>query len=257
MTAPPVAVVHLVRRGNPAGVFSRFIESYRAHRSGVEHELLILMKGYAADERVAMSARMGDLPCRVVELPDAGFDIGSYLECARRFRHRYFMFMNSFSVIAADDWLKKLLEPLLDGSFGATGATASWESNYTNVASQPPTGYGIGRWVRWHAKRWSMRRYYPPFPNPHLRTNAFTISRDLFLRLKAPAFVDKQKALAFENGRFGMTRQIAALGFEVCVVDASSRSPRPGLARQRDFLERNPGSFAGRRQSDAPLQGRR
>jgi hypothetical protein len=60
---------------------------------------------------------------------------------------------------------------------------------------------------------------YSPFPNPHIRTNAFMIEKDRFLALKIPSFRSKFSVYKFESGRSSLTCQIIAQGLRAVVVD--------------------------------------
>ncbi len=60
-------------------------------------------------------------------------------------------------------------------------------------------------------------------PNPHIRTNAFMIRRDLLLSLRAATFRRKIHAYKFESGRHSMTKQIIARGLRPLVVDRSGK----------------------------------
>jgi hypothetical protein len=62
------------------------------------------------------------------------------------------------------------------------------------------------------------RRHYALFPNYHIRTNTFLISRDYMLRLKAGDMHTKSEAERFESGKYGMTRQILAMNLKALVV---------------------------------------
>lgn len=60
--------------------------------------------------------------------------------------------------------------------------------------------------------------HYNPYPNPHIRTNAFMIERDRFLALKVPSFRIKSDAYKFESGRQSLTQQILKQGLRPVVV---------------------------------------
>lgn len=49
---------------------------------------------------------------------------------------------------------------------------------------------------------------YPPFPNPHIRTNAFMIERDRFLALNKSSFRTKFSVYKFESGWRSLTQRI-------------------------------------------------
>ncbi len=62
---------------------------------------------------------------------------------------------------------------------------------------------------------------FPPFPNPHIRSNGFMISRNRFLELKLHQIEKKLDACAFESGVDGMTNQIRRQGLKTLVVGRS------------------------------------
>ena len=67
-------------------------------------------------------------------------------------------------------------------------------------------------------------RAYPTFPNPHIRTNAFLIGRELLLSLDLPHVRRKSDAMRFESGKNGLTRQLVARGLRPLLVDRHGKS---------------------------------
>lgn len=67
------------------------------------------------------------------------------------------------------------------------------------------------------------RRNYSPYPNPHIRTNAFMIDRDRFLALRNLAPRTKFDAYKFESGNNSLTRQVMAQGLKPVVVDRTGK----------------------------------
>jgi hypothetical protein len=65
---------------------------------------------------------------------------------------------------------------------------------------------------------WRPTRDFPPFPNPHLRTNAFMASRDVLRRVKRGPLRLKLSAYKFESGKDSLTNQVRAMGLRVLVV---------------------------------------
>jgi hypothetical protein len=59
---------------------------------------------------------------------------------------------------------------------------------------------------------------YPDFPNPHLRSNAFMIDRQMLLSFGFPKIVEKMESCAFESGHQSLTARVRALGKTVLVV---------------------------------------
>jgi hypothetical protein len=229
---PEICVVHLVRQSNGILPFKSFLDSYRRHSAGVDHDFLIIFKGF--DERAAGTEAYCDLlqgfAYRSLFLPDEGFDIGPYFEAAKRLDARYFCFINSFSVILDEDWLAKLYEHGRHKNVGVVGATGSCESAYTNIVRCWPVRrsalFYLKGLVSYRAaltnalKQWS---YFPPFPNYHVRTNSFMISRRLMLRLRVKSVHTKLDAGRFESGWHSMTRQIFGMNLKALIVGCDGR----------------------------------
>jgi hypothetical protein len=203
-----VCVVHLVWAPLGAEALRRFVGSYRAHPAGAEHRLVVVFKGFgdagptaehrAALDGVAHEALHYDLPT---------LDLPAYAWCAETLDAAHLCFLNSESTVLADGWLAALLDPLRDPGVGATGATGSYESPHSIVPFR--------------------RRRWPPFPNPHLRTNAFALSRDLMRELRWPVVRTKPAAWELESGRDGFTRQVWARGLQTLVVGRDGRAFAP------------------------------
>lgn len=68
------------------------------------------------------------------------------------------------------------------------------------------------------------RREYGRYPNPHIRTNAFMIQRDLFLSFEGETFRSKSAVYKFESGRRSLTRRVSALGLKPVVIDRSGNA---------------------------------
>jgi hypothetical protein len=202
-------VVHLVRRANGTEPFRAFIDSYRAHPAGVSHELVLLFKGFASEAETAVYRRLADdLFAVALSVGEEGLDLGAYAAAARQLTHRRLCFLNSYSVILHEGWLGMLERHLLEPGVGLVGTGGSLESAYSS-APRP-------------LRPW--RRDFPPFPNPHVRTNGFAIERERLLAFDLPVPRRKVQALQLESGRNGITRQVLADGLRAVVVG------RDGLA---------------------------
>jgi hypothetical protein len=214
------------------------MRSYREHPAGVAHELLLLCKGFAAAASplpADYAALLADVPHRTLFVADEGFDIGPYFIAARELEYRRFCFFNSFSRLLDAGWLAKLAAAHAETEgVGVVSATGSYESHYTNLARELRPALYLRRAVYSvrHAERpESVRDYvakrrelaaaremFDPFPNQHVRTNAFLIAREVMLDLKVGAIRNKMDAAAFESGKAGLTRQLSARGLRALVV---------------------------------------
>lgn len=58
----------------------------------------------------------------------------------------------------------------------------------------------------------------PKFPNPHLRSNAFLMRRQLFLDVLPPSITTKTESYLFESGTDGLSQQVLSRGLKMVVV---------------------------------------
>ena len=205
---PDVAVVHLVWAPLGPAALRRFAASYRAHAAGADHRLVVVYKGFgdarpSADHLEALDG----LEHETLRYDEPTLDLPTYAFCAEALDASHLCFLNSESVLLADDWLAALLEPLHGPGVGATGATGSYE--------------------RPHSVNPLRRRRWPSFPNPHLRTNAFALSRGLMREMRWPPVRTKRAGWELESGRDGFTRQVWARGLRTLVVGRDGRAYAP------------------------------
>lgn len=198
-----IAVVHLVRRQNGLAPLQRFLDSYCRHAAGAEHELILLYKGFGKEVPADHAQALAGISHQRMLVPDRGFDLQPYFAAVSGFGHEYFCFLNSFSRILAPGWLAKLRAPFASPRVGLVGATGSCES----LAALPAP------------KRWITQRYFPAFPNHHVRTNAFMATREVLERVTLRPMLFKFFALACESGKDGLTAQVGRQGLEALVAD--------------------------------------
>ncbi len=213
---PDIALVHLARYANGPEVFARFFASYRRHPAGIDHHLFVVCKGFPQRSVPAEYAKeLDNLSPRFLFLSDRGYDIGSYRKAAESFTFPFYCFVNSFSAICNDGWLGKLHRHVVEPGVGLAGTTGSWESITTNLEDllyQEKASLIQRLRLAW------LRRFFPPFPNPHVRTNGFMISSELFSRIRTGIHLTKIGALGFESGFHSLTRQSIRLGYRPVIV---------------------------------------
>jgi hypothetical protein len=193
-----------------------FVSSYRQHPTGVQHRLVVVLNGFhdRTDARLAQVKRaLQGIEHEPLHTPRPLVDLGAYRWAAERVDARQVCFVNSYSRPVADGWLRLLAAPHVRAEVGLTGIGGSYESAYTAAPV----------WLR--RRR---RRDFLPFPNPHLRTNGFMVSRELLLSLEWPTPDTKPAAWAIESGKRSMSRQVWERGLDVLVVG------RDGGAYARD-----------------------
>ena len=219
-----LCVAHLVRRTNPPAVFQEFLHSYATNPAGEEHDLLIIFKGFSGLRELApYEAMLEGVAHRRAYVHDYGFDIGSYRKVASSFPYAHFAFLNSFCRIAQPGWLQSMRRHAQRPGVGVVGATASHQSILSDlVEMRLALQSRRGTWMlalRRHGRYFlSARNRFSPYPNPHVRTNAFLIGRELFRNLRHPPALTKWDAYRFESGVHGLTQQIVDAGFLALVV---------------------------------------
>ena len=226
MNRHDVGVFYLVRESNSVELTKRFAQSYLHYPSGVDHTLTLICKGFQDRHLIEEHhSQFGKIPLSVIEMPDVGYDIGSYRCAVDSFECGYYCFLNSYSVISGPAWLKSLVDCAADPKVGLVGATGSYES----ISSGYMTGITVGSsnllMVSPGIPRaiWNLM-YFPWFPNPHIRTNGFMLRNDILRKVAWPRKPSRAQALRFESGRQSLTRQVLSLGLEVLIVGRDGRS---------------------------------
>ena len=227
-----IALVYLARGadgGLPAA--KAFFEAYRAYPPRCPHELIVIAKGWSGihgRDEVEKIAQANS--ARLIDLPDDGFDWGAYMRLAPQLKNTWVCFLNTHSRPCVDGWLNliRLTAETQGMSIGAVGATASLESlapilplPSVNVNYNNPLLYTL-RLFRNTARFIKNIRDFPSFPNPHLRTNAFIVRRELFVNFAETQPIPgcKRDALKLESGRTGFSAFLRARGLKILVACA-------------------------------------
>jgi hypothetical protein len=230
-----LALVYLARGadgGLPAA--KAFFEAYCAYPPRCPHELIVITKGWSGiagrDEVEQLVQANG---ARLVDLPDDGFDWGAYMRLAPLLKHTWVCFLNTHSRPCVDGWLN-LLRVTAEAPgmhIGAVSATASWETLVpfiplpsVNAKYNNPLVYPL-RLIRNTVRFVTNIRDFPPFPNPHLRSNAFIVLRELFVDFAAAQQIPrcKRDALKLESGRAGFSAFLGTRGLKMLVAGADGR----------------------------------
>jgi hypothetical protein len=231
-----ISVVHLVYVPFGIDLFQRFLDSYIQHAAGAEHKLVIMFNGFDDEEKLnPFLATINSLGLsHDVLLSREKWDISSYFFAAKNLSSEYLLFLNSYSMILADDWLKFYSAALGEPNVGVVGATgAGWRSEFENYLER----LGGSR-VKHLKSLLFMRLHFSKFHGPHLRTNAFFVRRRDFLSLTydkpllerpvTDRTVDsKNRTVYFEHGDRNMTYQLARRGLRALVIDRHGNSYEP------------------------------
>lgn len=245
-----ICVAHLVRAQNGIGPLIDFLESYKLNPGGIEHDFIILFKGFK-NEGPSQEYRSLLRPFNYKELhvPDEGFDITAYFAVPRSFQYKYYCFLNSFSVILDAKWLLKMHQYISQENVGLVGATGSyqghlWRGNYTytqwklSVENAIPKSkhpklrkFWVGRldwalqfWISYLNNGLKLNFYFPRFPNFHIRSNAFMLRDEMMRKIVCPKILSKMDAYKCESGRQSITNQIMKLGKIALVIGKDGKA---------------------------------
>jgi hypothetical protein len=275
-----LAVVYLARHAEGKGPVTNFIESFERHPPGIAHDCVVVRKGFPPGEATLDKVLKRAFP-HSISVSDDGFDISAYAKAAAQLPHTHLVFLNTFSEITSDNWLRKLHSAFADSAVGIAGATGSYESPLSSMkrvqkgwwlfqhAGIPmPVGtLRLFRAIRTRLPKWlatglaaaaisyfaarssrandertpddEFEAYWAheigpdgalarlkdmtPFPNPHVRTNAFMIERKVFLDVLPDSIETKNDSYLFENGPDGLTQRILRRGLKAVIVGADGR----------------------------------
>jgi hypothetical protein len=224
-----IGVAHLVRARNGIQPFRSFLESYERCRGGVSHDLLIIFKGFSGRaEAEPYRELLKPFGHKEVFVSDVGFDLRAYSVASRHFKYSYFCFLNSFSIFLDENWLAKISALAVQPGIGLVGATGSYESMYTSLLTgqvHHKSEGGIFPAYMGEALHLRLNKFFfSPFPNPHIRTTAFMLQREVMLKVWPRYILTKASAYFFENGKRSLTRRIQRLGLKVLVTGKDGRA---------------------------------
>jgi hypothetical protein len=228
-----ISVIHLIWLPYGVALFEQFVASYRKYDSGVEHELVLLFNGVYDKAQLLPYLSViekQNIPFRTLVYKRSCQDIDAYFWAAAQLDSSYVLFLNSYVEFLADNWLGHFIKHA-SHNVGLVGATGSWQSYYSSSIDS------TWKW-EWHksvtenlkkyrkflkATFWWSRFFYG-FPNPHVRSNAFLIKRELFLSLEHEPLKNKFMAYVLESGKKSITNQVLRKGLNVLIVDCNGKA---------------------------------
>lgn len=205
--AKTLALVYLARGADEDCLqkFYTFVRSYKRFAPGIEHQLVIVFKGFsdANHLRDGLEA-FASLNFVAIHTSDLTFDIGAYFDAAKQIGTERICFLNTNSEISTHSWLAKLSNNLDLKDVGLVGATGSFES------------------LR------ALDQRMPEFPNVHIRSNAFMMERKQLVEILSSCSIGtKIDAYFAESGADSITRRIFQMGRCARIVGRDGRGYQP------------------------------
>jgi hypothetical protein len=208
-----VALCYLIR-GKDAGLKKAydFIEAYDRHPCKISHGIYFLLKGFDdIDDSVIKNliTKISKPNSKIIYLPDDGYDIGAYFHASKIVNEEYICFLNTHSKPIHEGWLDLLYSATKLNDFGAAGCTGSWEGKIRKLTIKRFFFHPRSSVLMLLTNIFRIIRFQT-YPNPHLRTNGFLISKKIFsdfIRIsKFPR--NKWDAYVLEHGRRGLSNFI-------------------------------------------------
>ena len=250
---PIVVYVSRYQDEDSAGKFARFVDSYKKHPAGYEHELFNIKKGYQEHEDVwdAWVRQLDGIPFQIRAYPDRHFVFGYVRNLMEEFPDRYILVCNATSEIRVDQWLDLYMRHAnpnrILGTMGSYGSVCHGQTSRI-IATTPFTLKNLIRSSSATRRQWwrqflqflgydfpsqsqetiiTGKYFYPP-PNPHLRTTGLMLPPRLLERIfywpRSEDIYTKNDEYYFEHGKFGLTVQALLTGMEPLVVGANGQA---------------------------------
>jgi hypothetical protein len=224
-----VAVVHLIWLPYGIDLFASFIASYKEFDGGYPHSLVLLFNGVKTDTDTVAYRKLADQHglSYVAFSMEHGSDLDAYFWVAPQLDSDYLLFLNTYSEVLSPNWIAHYLNAAGQQGVGVVSATGSYYSLFSMAKYVHPLRWSPSKSFNFNIRKYKYllknfflyRFYFPPFPNPHVRTNGFFIRRDLFLSLRLNRIRKKYDAYRFESGWNSLTRQLMKKGLRPVIID--------------------------------------
>lgn len=183
-------------------VVEKFLNSYKIHPAGIEHNLVIIAKNWDnPDLYNQLKTLVQQYNAKIIDLPDGGLDLGAYIRVSNILESEYIYYLGSSIEIEANNWLLHSFNAFQEtAKVQLVGPMGSWDNGVTDI-----------------------------FPNYHIRTCCFMIKRKLFLEYAATQNFPQKKedTWLMEHGIKSLTKFIFNKGFQAVVVNSDGKSFSP------------------------------
>lgn len=224
-------IVYLLRYDKNWILNSRiFFRSYLNHKSGVNHSLHIILKGFDQNNINVFKNLFKIDSFQIYIIDDYGFDLNSYYNISLKLQNEYVFFFNSYSEINYDNWLYFFLYNKVENNSEFIGATGSYESLNFRLpffSFKFPSLFFI--FIKKLFSRllnyFTTNKLKTFFPSPHIRTNSFLVNRYLFIeyfkRYGEP--ISKKDCIQIESGTNSLTNFFYKNGYNPGIVNSKNQ----------------------------------
>ncbi len=218
MKKKPV-VCYLFTSFDKIDYIKNFKNNYLKFDAGVAHDLVICFKLLSLNQINIIKEELSDLKFYDFVDPHTknDFDFGSYKRIAEIHLDKQILFLNSHSYPICDNWLLKLLN--YSDNNVLIGTSASNESVLDSVKLKKR--YKI---LSYLFKKFTFKRRFNTFPNPHLRTSSFLINGQVFFDyVKNIKIQSKEDTWEIESGKKGLTNYFKNKNYDIYVINSDGK----------------------------------
>lgn len=213
-----------------------FLNSYKKNKSGINHELIIVFNGFKFEEELNPFLELlkySSIKLKI-EKTNSKYDIDVYYFIANKYNdYSYFLFLNTYSIILAENWLFYYYKNIIIENVGCVSATGAW-GDFNHVIDYKKSLSEILKFkikLNILKKIIYFRYNFYPSVGIHLRTNAFMINRNVFLTIQRPNVKPlllrflfrlnnkKIRSFCFEHGINNFSNQLLKRGYKIKLVN--------------------------------------
>ena len=193
-----------------------FIKNYKKYSSGLKHKLLICYKMLNTKSINMCEKKINKI--KHIKYLDPStqndFDFGSFYRVSKKFSKYKIFFLTSSDYPVKKFWLRNIVKHYAANSL--IGTSASYESMLSSLKLKK--FFKIFDFV---IKVFKFKKYFPPFPNPHIRSTGFLISAKNYIDFyKNKSCKSKFDAWKLESGKGGLTNFFISRKYMVYVVNS-------------------------------------
>lgn len=214
-----ILVCYLITKFDNEDTLLTFLKNYRNFTSGYPHELLICFKLFNNEKLKIFRRLLTNINYTefIDEYFENDFDLGSYSRVALKYSSRHIFFLNSYSYPICDDWLKIIIKNYDENSILAT--SASYESLLSSVKLKK-----IYKIFHYLIKLIQYKKFFYPFPNPHIRTTGFLIKGSEYSKFMNNKLIkSKIDAWKIESGKYSLTNYFKSLNYNIFVINSDGK----------------------------------
>ena len=211
-----ILICYLITKFDDENTLLTFLKNYKKFESGYPHELLICFKLFDNEKLNNFRKLLSDVVyTEFIDIfPNNDFDLGSYYRVASNYKSRNIFFLGSYSYPICENWLKIIMKNYENNSILAT--SASYESLLTSIRLKK-----FYKFISYLIKLFSYKKFFYPFPNPHIRTTGFLIKgSDYFKFMNNKSIKSKIDAWKIESGKNSLTNYFKKLNYKIYVINS-------------------------------------